>query len=690
MNNKERFEIAIDYLKDIKPLKEICAIYEVDDNDLKRHGMEDEIKIPKGNHTAAVYHLTESNKVSNKEQYYNVFNKGDNYLLFSDEDCWSYNDKYITLELRYIEKANVFALCNYAVKCPTFSIAKVDFIGALIITPDKHTKLYKVKSQKEIWEHSGIGPTLNDYLNFLNNSNPDYLGDAGGVVMLNDSDASWNETFGKLFPLINFNKVEYYAIYNEWDLAHWIIQEEFRYKNTAEQKQINKLLKLPLKKVTKSNLAFKKGTNFGKRVFIERVKDDMICIRYFQQNDFTKEIFEIVRFYIDKKDMYFCQKNSFNQFIATPLDKSPDKILSKYFCVNKTIFDKSSSFEDTIIDYYKDIIESNIEKDATEMLLSCIYFPSLEKFWKEDYKEVIYNFVKRGYYSFDVFLRMFFGDINSSANRLRKILGINKYQLETIKQFEWDNQVYIIRCAKDIFGTETLPSLTNKQTDELFSILNKSYKNVSYYFLECFKLLREMYSLKTAFSVANDFITMQRKISEYNNLCCTSSFYRDYLTMVKELEMTSVYRPQFKDADDIIRMHDEVLEVYNVKKTIIENEKFAKRIETWKKFEYVGNDFSVVAPTKAEDLANEGSKLHHCVKSYIRYVTNGETNIVFIRKNTELEKPFFTVEITNDNIIQQVHGLQNRNADTEPGLTEFVEKWAKDKNLTLCDINKIR
>ena len=40
MNNKERFDIAIDYLKDIKPLKEICAIYEVDDDNLKRHGIQ--------------------------------------------------------------------------------------------------------------------------------------------------------------------------------------------------------------------------------------------------------------------------------------------------------------------------------------------------------------------------------------------------------------------------------------------------------------------------------------------------------------------------------------------------------------------------------------------------------------------------------------------------------------------------
>ena len=670
MNNKERFEIAIECLKDAKPLKEICIKYFASEDDLKKHGLENKFKIPEGYYRTIIYHLTESNKVSNKEQYYNVFNKDDNYLLFSDEDCWSYNDKYITLELRYIKKANVFALCNYAVECPTLGTAKVDFIGALIITPDKHTKLYKVKSWKKVWEK--INYYWRDYYTFLREFHDG---------LLNDSDASWNETFGKLFPFVNFNKVEYYAINNEWELADWINQEEFRRKNTKEQKQIDKLLKLPLKKVTKRDLSFRKGAEFGKRAFIEHVKDDMICIRFFQCNDFTGKIFETVRFYIDKKNTYFCQKNSFEQFIV----RSSDDEATIFFYDNKTIFDKSSPFEGTIIDYYKDIIESNMEMNTARILLNCVYFPSLEKFWKQDCKEVVYNFVKTTYHSFDRFLEDNFGKINSSANSPGKILDINEYQLASIKQFKWDNQTHIIKKAKYMVGAKMLPSLTNEQTDNLFSIIEKNRKCGSYYIYECFKLLREMHSLKTAFSITNILMTIIKVLSTSHLIK-----YRDYLRMVKELEMANIYHPQFKDADDIKRMHDEVLEVYNAKKIAIENEKFVKRIETWKKFEYADSDFSVVAPTKAEDIANEGAKLHHCVKSYIRRVTDGKTNIVFIRKNTELEKPFFTVEITNDDIIQQVHGFGNKNADTEPGLTEFVEKWAKDKKLTLCDINKIR
>ena len=672
MNNKERFKIAIECLKDAKPLKEICLEYYVSEDDIKKHGLEDEIKIPEFYSCTTVYHLTESNKILDSYEF-DSRNRNDDYCLFyRNEDYY----RRFVVELRYIEKANVFALCNYAVECPKLGTAKVDFIGAYIITPDKHTKLYKVKSQEKVWKR--INHYWGNYYTFLRERR-------GGL--LNNSVASWNETFGKVFKFTYNYATFYNCVFDKNAFLKSIVTKEFKRKNTSEQKQINKLLKLPLKEVTKRELRFRKGTKFGRRAFIEHVKNDMICIRFFQCNDFTEEIFETMRFYIDKKDVYFCQKNSLGQFVATSFDKEPDAI--RYFCADKTIFDKLSSFEDTIIDYYKDMIESNITRETVQIILLCRLYPHAEKFLKQDYKELIYYYLGFSE-SFNEFLENRYGKINYSASSPGKILGVNEYQLATIKRFKWDVQTCIIKNAKYMVGDEMLPSLTNKQTDELFSIIKKDYEYYTYYTFSCFKLLREMYSLKTAFSMVNDFIKIQRKIRRYDNRCHIASFYKDYLIMIKELGMANVYHPQFKDKNDIQKMHDEIFEIYNVKKTIIQNEKFAKRIEVLKKFEYVDNDFSVVAPKEAEDLANEGIKLHHCVKSYIGRVANGETNIVFIRENTDLEKPFFTVEITNDNTIQQVHGFGNRNANTEPGLTEFVEKWAKDKNLMLHDINKIR
>ena len=137
-------------------------------------------------------------------------------------------------------------------------------------------------------------------------------------------------------------------------------------------------------------------------------------------------------------------------------------------------------------------------------------------------------------------------------------------------------------------------------------------------------------------------------------------------------------------------MHNAAMAVYNLKQEKYREKTFLENASKWKKFVYEGKDFSVIAPTHPGDLANEGITLHHCVKSYIQRVTDGLTNIVFIRKNIEMDKPFFTVEISNSGVIEQVHGFGNRNADTEEGMEDFVSEWAKHNKLKIRNFNKVR
>ena len=78
------------------------------------------------------------------------------------------------------------------------------------------------------------------------------------------------------------------------------------------------------------------------------------------------------------------------------------------------------------------------------------------------------------------------------------------------------------------------------------------------------------------------------------------------------------------------------------------------------------------------------------IKSYIDRVIDGVTNILFIRKQEDIDKPFFTVEISNKGDIEQVHGFGNRNASTEPGLEEFIKEWQDAIGLKSKNFNKIR
>ena len=59
--------------------------------------------------------------------------------------------------------------------------------------------------------------------------------------------------------------------------------------------------------------------------------------------------------------------------------------------------------------------------------------------------------------------------------------------------------------------------------------------------------------------------------------------------------------------------------------------------EKWEKFIYENDTYKVIYPDKPELLAKEGIELRHCVKSYIDRVIDGVTNILFIRKQEDID-----------------------------------------------------
>lgn len=75
-------------------------------------------------------------------------------------------------------------------------------------------------------------------------------------------------------------------------------------------------------------------------------------------------------------------------------------------------------------------------------------------------------------------------------------------------------------------------------------------------------------------------------------------------------------------------------------------------------------------PYKVEELKTEGEILHHCVGTYINRVIEGQTTIFFIRKLSDPDKPFYTLEWKNNKVIQ-CRGRNNK--DMTPEVKAFVK-----------------
>lgn len=91
-------------------------------------------------------------------------------------------------------------------------------------------------------------------------------------------------------------------------------------------------------------------------------------------------------------------------------------------------------------------------------------------------------------------------------------------------------------------------------------------------------------------------------------------------------------------------------------------------------YAYAGKELLIRAPKDHKELTREGQKLKHCVATYAKEVARGETVILFIRKVSEPDKPFYTLEY-QDGEVQQCRGLQN--CSMTENVKKFVETWKK-------------
>ena len=204
------------------------------------------------------------------------------------------------------------------------------------------------------------------------------------------------------------------------------------------------------------------------------------------------------------------------------------------------------------------------------------------------------------------------------------------------------------------------------------------YHNDAMYFIRDLNAIREC---ETWFETVSQY--------GYQSRMNVDRLYFDTMSMINSGQYMDVIRPRFSSAEELFGHHQIMIDLINadaMKHAARVNaqyaEGFQKNSTRWKKWEWDEDDvFCVIAPSAPVDVAVEGITLRHCVKSYIPSISEGQTNIMFIRRKGQESEPFFTVEIDISGNIRQVHGMCNCNASSVDGLSEFIKKWTKAKKL---------
>ena len=184
-------------------------------------------------------------------------------------------------------------------------------------------------------------------------------------------------------------------------------------------------------------------------------------------------------------------------------------------------------------------------------------------------------------------------------------------------------------------------------------------------------------------------------LSNYNHV----RIYIDYLRVRHQCSdfVTGFSEcPQDNSFEHIKLLHDKLVIIFNRNQELIRQKRLeaqtheyqTKYLPLAQEFEFKDKNYSIIACKDLAELGTEGSCLRHCVGSYVDSVRSGREYILFLRKNSELDIPYFTIDVTPDKKVRQIHGYANCNVPNE--LLPFVKSWAKKFQLDISGMSGVR
>lgn len=435
--------------------------------------------------------------------------------------------------------------------------------------------------------------------------------------------------------------------------------------------------------------------NLCSKTIINKIRDDLCVIRW--TYNYQDESFDGMRIYIEDKEIYACKRNNAGQFVRLSISNLNQKHFKSEYGHDIEISDMSG----TVLQYYASIINEIPEDLRIVMLTLFICDNRIEQFVKLGVTKPIYwTLVNKKTNLITAIVNDSFG--NKDGKNAIQTLGLNKHQFNTMLNYcKTHSQEELLfeeigYMKKLFFGDSDIACVDNKLFDSAIQALEASngrHRN-SYTYWAPNEAINQLLTTRNNIDPTGvyrknlvKYLPTLYRMTEWSSNYIRR--YADFIMMVDEMGISQQIKLYPQTLETLISAHDQVSDCYNLHKNAYEKKAFMEHIQKLDTWEYQHDDFDfcVVAPTSPEDLTIEGIQLSHCVKSYISKVARGQTNIMFIRKKDDITKPFFTVEVTNNRVISQVHGFANRNADTEPNMIEFVQQWARSKRLKIGAIN---
>lgn len=273
------------------------------------------------------------------------------------------------------------------------------------------------------------------------------------------------------------------------------------------------------------------------------------------------------------------------------------------------------------------------------------------------------------------------------------IIARNKIDiLEYLKVYEQHNEIELLvkninfKLVEDIIRNGYMPiELENKKNLKYlkYDLTLKEFKNAVYFNLNKYADIKA-YGYINAMQWINELNKLDQNINKLIHYLHrqkqTIDYYKDYIETAKEIGMnigdTRVLYPKklVKAHDNVMKQYETVKSEY-ISKAIME---YAKELE---KLSFKKKKLIIMPAHSQDELIEESKVLEHCVRQYSGRMANRETAIFFIRNTREKNKPYATLELKKNKVVQC--RCFNNNKPNE-NVINFVNDWCKKYKLQSC------
>ena len=408
-----------------------------------------------------------------------------------------------------------------------------------------------------------------------------------------------------------------------------------------------------------------------------------VLIRYYTSSKRLPQkllYMEKYRFFFNEKEEFILKKSS-DKWVPCAANNCYQS------CTAEHIVNFSELRKVKRIDRCVDTLLNNEFLNKESFLINLIYtlkYPIVEKLGKAGYKYLMSKMI----WSPTTLLRDKFETTPKKTGTLYENLGVNKIQLKILEQLRdpYKNTLPSIKFIKQIGGDDVI-HWDEKKSRKIFKFASKAVDWSGLALRENSLGIPDYFRWNMKGFTPTDqnrkniknLINLQDKNPDVDVV----RLFRDtvYTMCDRVREILPNMNPfEAKTLRELQWMHDQYTDIanaqrYNGLKKDGRWDKFnKKRIE---KYEKIGDEFEIIVPREPKDIINEGANLNHCVGSYLESVASGYKTILFLRKVSEPDKSFYTIEVGDSRIVQ-IHGNHNKWLGNNPEAIQFVIDWLKD------------